>query len=197
MAKPKKAAPEPERLKGSIERLVMEEAHIAAIKDPRAELEEPELAQTWICRWMRAVKKKYLPDLLECKVGVVFMPTLGKAGGRVVLGKAIKLSSLERLLSAESFDVVIKLDFRQWCEMSDLAREALFYHELCHIMAARDEAGELTGWGLRPHDIEEFADVLEKYGQWQPKLATVDKAIQLRLSFQSTTPVAPPEESPE
>lgn len=71
-------------------------------------------------------------------------------------------------------DFLIILDKGYWDEASPREREILVYHELCHAVHAVDKYGELrfdreTGepvWGLRGHDVEEFTQVVQRYGQW-------------------------------
>jgi hypothetical protein len=60
-----------------------------------------------------------------------------------------------------------------------LQREALVFHELCHI----DYDAEKDKFGTRDHDVEEFGRVVSKYGLWRDDTKMfVDaamKAIQL------------------
>jgi hypothetical protein len=104
--------------------------------------------------------------------------------GRVVLGAAHlprvqgKLSGLFYSMLAERYgrlpDYIITLDHDYWMEeSSEIEREALLYHELCHCVQAVDKDGEMRFdeagnpvWALAPHDIEEFNLVVARYGAW-------------------------------
>jgi hypothetical protein len=102
----------------------------------------------------------------------------------VVLGAAHlprvqgKLSGLFYSMLAERYgrlpDYIITLDHDYWMEeSSEIEREALLYHELCHCVQAVDKDGEMRFdeagnpvWALAPHDIEEFNLVVARYGAW-------------------------------
>ena len=73
-------------------------------------------------------------------------------------------------------DFLMILDWEFWAdEASDLEREALVYHELCHaVHAVNHSTGELRFtrdgtpiWGIVGHDIEEFNAVIRRYGAWK------------------------------
>lgn len=75
-------------------------------------------------------------------------------------------------------DFIIYVDTAVWDIVSpdrDLGREALVYHELCHIVQAVDKYGEpafvenedgvpLPKLRLKDHDIERFNAEIERYG---------------------------------
>jgi hypothetical protein len=68
-------------------------------------------------------------------------------------------------------DFLIILDWQWWMEASPRAREILCFHELKHADQARDVFGVprfdregMPIWALRAHDLEEFNDVVRRYG---------------------------------
>lgn len=68
-------------------------------------------------------------------------------------------------------DFLIVLDLAYWDEASPLQREILVHHELLHASQAKDLFGAprfdrdgLPVWALRAHDLEEFNDVVRRYG---------------------------------
>jgi hypothetical protein len=68
-------------------------------------------------------------------------------------------------------DFLIVLDHSYWIEATATAREILCFHELKHAGQARDVFGGprfdregLPIWALHPHDLEEFDDVVRRYG---------------------------------
>lgn len=69
-------------------------------------------------------------------------------------------------------DFLIILDAGYWREKTDLHREILMHHEVCHMIQKTDQFGaprffKQTGlpvWGLRGHDVEEFILVVQRYG---------------------------------
>jgi Putative phage metallopeptidase len=74
-----------------------------------------------------------------------------------------------------SWDVCITIDKEFWDKYPE-SREALVFHELCHLFI--NDQGEVT---LVNHDIEEFHAVLNKYGDWMGELG--GKAMQLKLEL--------------
>jgi uncharacterized protein YihD (DUF1040 family) len=68
------------------------------------------------------------------------------------------------------YDYVMELWDGFWTTATDFQKEAVVYHELYHIKFKEDdETAEIT-WGLKKHDLEEFADVVKKYGAWNDTL---------------------------
>lgn len=68
-------------------------------------------------------------------------------------------------------DFLIVLDLAYWNEASPLQREILCHHEILHASQAKDLFGApkfdrdgLPVWALRAHDLEEFNDVVRRYG---------------------------------
>lgn len=66
------------------------------------------------------------------------------------------------------------------------AMRALIDHELCHCQTEEDEDGD-TKLVIVGHDMEEFACIIERYGDWKGELDQFSKAKikneQLKLDF--------------
>jgi hypothetical protein len=61
--------------------------------------------------------------------------------------------------------VVITFWLKSWKEHKPSWRALLVYHELRHIFPPKKEGGD---YRIRRHDIEDFADLIEKYGtRWE------------------------------
>lgn len=115
-------------------------------------------------------------------------------GGRHVLGTAYmprvngELSELfdwmlERLLGRMP-DFLIVLDLGYWETATPLQREILCYHELCHCVQKVDRYGAprftkegLPVWGLRGHSVEEFTEVVARYGAWNDEIREFVAAV--------------------
>lgn len=80
-------------------------------------------------------------------------------GGIHLLAKVAKAPALWRDLGR--YDAVLWANGMAWAVLTDLKREALIAHELCHLGV--NEKGQLD---LYDHDVEEFAWVVRRYGQW-------------------------------
>jgi hypothetical protein len=81
-------------------------------------------------------------------------------------------------------DYLIVLDWVYWQGASPREREILCFHELKHAGQARDIFGgpkfDREGrpmWAVHPHDIEEFDDVVRRYGVHSVDVASFLQAV--------------------
>ncbi len=131
--------------------------------------------------------------LAQAEILYVFTDQQRKRCDRLRLGSAAKLSSLQRFLASgldgvdQGPDFVILLDSNLWDVSTRAARTALVDHELAHCaLFVKDETQKPAfwrhfdaqediynevdheyRWGMRGHDIEEFAEVLYRHGFWR------------------------------
>jgi hypothetical protein len=103
---------------------------------------------------------------------------------KLVLGKCKKASDLDReissLIDGEPYDFVILLNFPVWSseDFGPLQKRALIDHELSHAAADMAEDGETQKtdskgrlcWRIRKHDIEDFAEIVGRYGFYHQAL---------------------------
>jgi predicted metallopeptidase len=117
--------------------------------------------------------KTVLPILAAEQVNIafVFRSVAQKQGERYILGQCTKVPA--KFQPYLEYDYIIWLSEEDYMSMDDRAREALIYHELLHCKY-NFEAGS---WGIRPHDIQEFSQVIERYGIWSPDVRKVKDAI--------------------
>ncbi len=80
-------------------------------------------------------------------------------------------------LFGEVPDFIMWLDSGWWTQATPHQREALVFHELCHAVHAKDKAGEerfdddgKPVWDIRGHDLEEFNEVVRRFGAWSPDI---------------------------
>ncbi len=109
-------------------------------------------------------------------------------GGKTVIGAVHlptvqgRLKSLFEMMLAEYLGemphFLMVIDLPWWREATATHREALVWHELCHIRQEVDKFGELKfdrdgnpSYGLREHDIAAFNSEVARYGAWSPDLA--------------------------
>lgn len=77
------------------------------------------------------------------------------------------------------------LDAEWWSNASERQREILMFHEMLHAGIALDPFGEPrfkreTGepvWALVGHDVEEFTEVVARYGAWDDDLKNFRDAL--------------------
>lgn len=110
-------------------------------------------------------------------VGAVHLPT--------VQGQ---LKDLFEMLVEEYFgmmpDYLMIIDSAWWGEADDTQKEALVWHELCHVKQEIDEFGspkfDMDGnpkYGLREHDVAAFNSEVSRYGAWSPDLQQFVQSI--------------------
>lgn len=104
-------------------------------------------------------------------------------GGLHAIAKCVKAPPLWRDLGQH--EVIIFAVQRAWQHLGQKQREALVAHELSHI-GGRNDSGSVV---LLDHDIEEFAWVVKRYGQWHPALENF--AEQLGLGLDAAKAPAP------
>lgn len=110
----------------------------------------------------RMIMQQYHTDLLQAKIGFIFRAEAPKQNGRWTLGKAQKVSDKDKMFN--SLDFIIWIAEDRWKDASPLQRRALIDHELCHCRFLDGEAR------MRPHDFEEFYEIIQRYGFWNKGL---------------------------
>lgn len=139
-------------------------------------------------RLMNHAEHKHLREN-DIRIAYLFRHESKLKGGKCVLGSVHEPACqgemrslfewmLTRLLGSMPGYLMI-LDRGFWDTVTAQTREALIFHELCHIKQKLDEYGEprfnrMTGepiYGLVTHDLEEFNAVVAKYGAWSPDIA--------------------------
>lgn len=127
------------------------------------------------------------PHLATARIVYVFTNQTRRKCDRVRLGSAAKMSHIQRFLasayqSVESGpDFILIFDANIWPQLTDKQQQALTEHEICHCcvyvksgltwrrLLNDENKGDYSEWkyGLRGHTIEEFYEVVEKYGFWR------------------------------
>lgn len=129
--------------------------------------------------------------LIKC----VFRDPPAKSRGKLVLGKARKVSGLsaylvglehnDRLDDGEPHDFfVVEIAHEPWQGLTGRQRHALVDHELCHLdVELPDDEGDRK-LCMRSHDLEEFEEVVKRHGLWQPKVVQfAETAKSAQLAF--------------
>ncbi len=124
---------------------------------------------------------QYHQQLKECKIGFVFRSEASYSGGKVVLGTTSKVTEKIKPMLSEELDILIVLAEDMYADLSSERRRALIDHELCHIILNSNT----STWTTKAHDVNEFNEVIERYGLWSNDLMwvgpTIAKAYQLEL----------------
>lgn len=113
--------------------------------------------------------------LSAARIAYLFADRGSKKLGKVLVGKAAKASDL--IAHFGQVDFVIIINRETWDALTLRQRDALVDHELCHCRMTKTKTGE-TRWWIRSHDVEEFAEIIERHGLWFPDLEKFVKAGQ-------------------
>lgn len=116
----------------------------------------------------------YHPSLEDAAIGFILRSEAPVSGGKKTLGKARKVSDEQRVFM--DFDFVIWLAEDEWLSLEKNQRRALIDHELCHCYMTNDGKTK-----IRPHDVEEFNCIIERYGFWWPESEPTQDAVQASI----------------
>jgi hypothetical protein len=138
----------------------------------------PDSAQSEPHKLLRKIQGKFHRDLDEAKIALAWRKALKPdVDGRLVLGRCVKASDLQRELVRWDFVILLNREVWQLPDFTADKKEALIDHELCHAAVALDADGEpkideknRQVWRVRKHDIEEFGDVVERHGLYKRDL---------------------------
>lgn len=121
---------------------------------------------------------KYHPSLQGADIGFLFRSEASQSQGKATVGKATKVP--DRLKPYINLHFIIWLAYDRWELYTSKQREALIDHELCHCTLDEDGVAR-----MRPHDIQEFQVILDRYGLWNQDLfrakGALSNALQGRL----------------
>lgn len=115
--------------------------------------------------WADEIIREKRADILDAGISVGFISSMKekKNKTKIVLGECKKVTDLEKLYCPHDFLILI---YEKNCEgLTDEQMKILIWHELNHI--GIDEKGKFF---VKPHDIEEFEDIINAHGlHWNVK----------------------------
>lgn len=111
------------------------------------------------------------------KIAVITCDKAGSRGGKTILASASKPSAKMKPLLDAKYSFVITIAADAWEKLDNKQRDALIDHELCHC-----EYNEKMEPALRGHDLEEFAEIIERHGFWRKDQgeSVVQQAVMLQ-----------------
>ena len=138
-------------------------------------IKRPRIAPKEIIKMAEEVRAAHHENRLDgARIKYLIEP--GAKTGVVSLGKTKRMSHINRLVS--KVDFLIVLNWAAWAQLSDATRRALLDHELTHCAAQVDgDTGEIKGWEIRKHDVEEFAEIIERHGLWTSGLEEIARPM--------------------
>jgi hypothetical protein len=121
----------------------------------------------------KVIKDNNIENLNTLSIIYLFQLKPKSSKGKIILGSCKVFAAKNKLF--RPYDACITIDKEFWDNCPE-SREALIFHELCHIYVDSDGVASIVN-----HDIEEFHAVLNKYGDWAGELGS--NAMQLRLEI--------------
>lgn len=119
--------------------------------------------------------KRYHEHLEDARIGVLFRDEAPQSGGHATLGMAKKVSP-DAQAAGLAYDFILWFAEDTWMQLTTEQRTALVDHELMHCeYVLRD--GEWKA-KIRPHDFEEFNEIIARHGLWWPGAQETQRAIQ-------------------
>jgi predicted metallopeptidase len=129
------------------------------------------------------------PHLEGARIEYVFRSKRLTSNGKIVAGKARKVTGLNAFLATKppAFGglpfFVIEIAQDVWDALPRPQQVALVDHELCHCFREIDDDTGEWELSIRPHDVEEFAEIVYRHGLWSQDLDHfVTNSKQLRLT---------------
>lgn len=147
----------------------------------------------WHAPEVRTFAERLIPKYHEMlgnsgvRIEYLFRSNVPKSKGKFIFGVAKKITGEHATLadSEEPFFCII-IAHPAWQVLPQKYREALVDHELCHCGIEINEKGD-TKLVLRNHDVQEFSDIVRRYGAWTPD---VQEFLQAALGTKkSSTPL--------
>jgi len=117
----------------------------------------------------RIIKEREHKHADAAAIAYLFRAKHAETNGKIKLGACKKQSPTEKLL--HGWDYIIEIAWDMWAFFTERQREALLFHELCHVERFDDV------WKIRSHNVEEFTPVIQVYGLWKPDLESFAAVI--------------------
>jgi predicted metallopeptidase len=125
-------------------------------------------------------------ELLNASIVYLFRERTTSGKDQVKLGHASRAAG--RLHFLTEHDFVLEFNWEAWRDLTAEQRVALVDHELCHC-TMDDESGN---YAMRPHDVEEFGEIVHRWGLWKSDLMQFGPVVRTAMAqtemFAATEP---------
>ena len=139
------------------------------------------------------VVKEHHPDLASINIGYLFRDAAPISRGRITMGVCVKVDDRNYVYGGK--DVIIEVGRDVWDVLDSELREVLIDHELNHVGVELDEKGNpvLTNNSrpkvfIKPHDIEEFGVIIDRYGDTHKRFRKAVEALQVSVDATKASP---------
>lgn len=131
----------------------------------------------------REIISAHHEHLEDARIMLLFLDNAPKKGEKLTAATASKMSAKDNAIADATppFDFKIIIANDLWVLSGEAWRRALIDHELCHCGGTSG-----GGWELKGHDLEEFAEIIERHGLWTSDVRDfVGRVVQLDLFSQT------------
>jgi hypothetical protein len=122
--------------------------------------------------------RKYHSELVNIKIGYLWVNKVLKKGGREIIAKVARCSDLLRSLT--ELQVLVIVSYPTYNSLTDKQKRACIDHELTHVLVDEDLAGN-PKIRIIAHDVEEFGSVIERHGLYMDDLVKLGRVVQTVL----------------
>lgn len=116
-----------------------------------------------------SIIKEHRPELAGSVIVYIFKEKAGKSNDKVTIASTRKVSAKDNVVHAygdkPDVDFVIEIGADAWNELSEIQKTAVMHHALMHCGLKDTEDGDVATQ-IIPHDVEEFAKVIEAHGYY-------------------------------
>jgi hypothetical protein len=136
-------------------------------------------------RTMRHLIDQHHSELTDARIALAWCTSWKPdADGRVTIGKCKKSTDLDREVHDYDFIILLSRGFWMHDEITNTQRTALLDHELMHAAVKYDDHGDPVEddrgrqvYRTRKHSIEEFTEIIGRYGLYKNDLEDVASAL--------------------
>jgi hypothetical protein len=112
--------------------------------------------------------------LAEARIKYMFRTGKWELKGKIIYGKAEKVSAKWKHLTG--YDFVITINRDAWFANKIEIRQAVLDHELMHCARGEDDKQGNPKWYIQPHTVEDFVEIIHRHGLWTHSLQNMVKA---------------------
>jgi hypothetical protein len=126
----------------------------------------------------RKLIPKHHPHLGTARMKYICRNIAAKRGGRAVPGNVYKMTGKWEYLVGCDFVVEVALEV--WNDLEPHQRLALVDHLLTRCMGEESEENGEMKWKIVLPEVQEFAEIAERHGQWHEGLVELEKGLRVK-----------------
>ena len=128
----------------------------------------------------RVIIPKYHPGLATARIRFICRNKATKKAGHLIPGNVYKMAPKYEYLIG--YDFVLEIALEVWNDFNPRQRRAVVDHLLSRCIGDEDEENGEMKWKLRPPQVQEFPEIVERHGQWNEDLVDMGRSIRSTLT---------------